>query len=132
MSKNLNVLGFLNVNKQKVFASCTYDKVDSDVVIGHFDLFAKEIIKPTTVVLDNASIHTSTKFKARIEEWEAIGLTIFYLPPYSPQLNPIEMLWKFMKYYWMELDAYKSAQNMKNYVEKVLIGYGTNYEINFG
>ena len=131
MSKNLNVLGFLNVNKQKVFASTTSDKVNSEVVIGFFDLFAKEITKPTTVVLDNASIHTSMKFKERIKEWEATGLTIFYLPPYSPQLNLIEILWKFMKYYWIEFDAYKSAQDMKNYVEKVLMGYGTSYEINF-
>jgi len=131
MSKNLNVLGFLNVNKQKVFASVTFDKVDSDVVIGHFDLFAKEIIKPTTVVLDNASIHTSMKFKEKIEQWKAAGLTLFYLPPYSPQLNPIEILWKFMKYYWIEFTAYKSAKDMKNYVEKVLIGYGIKYEINF-
>ncbi len=131
ISKNLNVLGFLNINTQKVFASITSDKVDSEIVIEHFDLFAKEITKPTTVVIDNASIHTSKKFKERIKEWEAVGLTIFYLPPYSPQLNLIEMLWKFMKYYWIEFDAYKSAKHMRNYVEKILIGYGTDYEINF-
>ena len=67
-----------------------------------------------------------------IPKWEEKGLTIFYLLPYSPQLNPIEMVWKFMKYYWIELDAYKSTQNMKNYVEKVIIEYGENYEIIFG
>lgn len=131
MGKNLNVLGFLNVNSQNIFASTTSDKVDSEVVIKHFDLFAKKITKPTTVVLDNASIHTSIKFKERIKEWETTGLTIFYLPPYSPQLNPIEQLWKFMKYYWIEFDAYKSAKHMRNYVEKVLAGYGTAYEIKF-
>ena len=65
MGKNLNVLGFLNVNSQNIFASTTSDKVDSEVVIKHFDLFAKKITKPTTVVLDNASIHTSIKFKER-------------------------------------------------------------------
>ena len=64
-----------------------------------------------------------------IPKWEEKGLTIFYLPLYSPQLNPIEMVWKFMKYYWIELDAYKSTQNMKNYVEKVIIEYGKNCEI---
>ena len=52
--------------------------------------------------------------------WKAKNLTVFYLPPYSPQLNPIEMVWKFMKYYWIELDAYKPAIHMKNYVEKVI------------
>ena len=121
----------MNINAQKVFASTTSDKVDSEEVIKHFDQFAKEIRKPTTVVLDNASIHTSKKFKERIKEWEATGLTLFYLPPYSPQLNPIEQLWKFMKYYWIEFDAYKSAKHMRDSVEKVLIGYGADYEINF-
>ena len=67
-----------------------------------------------------------------IPKWVEKNLTIFYLPPYSPQLNPIEMVWKFMKYYWIELDAYKSIKNMKDYVEKVIIGYGEKYEIKFG
>jgi len=71
------------------------------------------------------------KFKEQMKIWEGKGLKIFFLPPYSPQLNPIEQLWKFMKYYWIELDAYKSSEKMKNYVEKVIIGYGNEYEIIF-
>jgi len=43
-----------------------------------------------------------------------------YLIPYFPQLNPIEQLWKFMKYYWIEFDAYKSAKHMQDYMEKML------------
>lgn len=131
MSKNLNVLGFLNKNKSTLFASTTYDKVDTEVVIGHFNLFAEEITKPTIAVVDNASIHTSKKFQDMLPIWGEKNLTVFYLPPYSPELNPIEMVWKFMKYYWIELDAYKSAENMKKYVEKVIEFYGKNYEINF-
>ena len=131
MSKNLNVLGFLNINTSKLFASTTYDKVDTDVVIEVFNLFVETLTKKTIVVLDNAAIHTSKKFKEQIKRWEEKGLFLFYLPPYSPQLNPIEQLWKFMKYFWMNLDAYKSAEQLKNYVEKVIIGYGSEYEINF-
>jgi len=131
MSKNLNVLGFFNKNKSTLFASTTSDKVDSEVVIEHFNLFVNKITKPTVAIVDNASIHTSKKFKDMIPIWEAKNLTIFYLPPYSPELNPIEMVWKFMKYYWIELDAYKSATEMKKYVEKVIQEYGINYEIKF-
>ena len=131
MSKNLNVLGFLNINTSKLFASTTYDKVNTDVVIEVFNLFVETLTKKTIVVLDNAAIHTSKKFKEQIKRWEEKGLFLFYLPPYSPQLNPIEQLWKFMKYFWMNLDAYKSAEQLKNYVEKVIIGYGSEYEINF-
>ncbi len=131
MSKNLNVLGFFNKNRSTLFASTTTDKVDTEVVIGHFNLFVDEITKPTVAVVDNASIHTSKKFEAMLPIWKEKGLTVFYLPTYSPQLNPIEMVWKFMKYYWIELDAYKSAKNMRIYVEKVIQGYGVDYEIKF-
>ncbi len=131
-SKNLNVLGFLNINNSTLFASTTYDRVDTEVVIEVFNLFAETLTKDTIVVVDNAPTHTSGKFKEQIKVWEEKGLRIFFLPPYSPQLNPIEQLWKFMKYYWIELDAYKSVEKMKNYVEKVIIGYGKEYEIKFG
>lgn len=131
MSKNLNVLGFLNIHNSKLFASTIYDKVDTDIVIEVFNLFVETLTKKTVVVLDNASFHTSKKFKDQIKNWEEKNLYLFYLPPYSPQLNPIEQLWKFMKYYWIDLDAYISAEKMRNYVEKVIIGYGKEYEINF-
>ena len=131
MSKKLNVLGFLNINNSKLFASTTYDSVDAEVVIEVFNLFAEQLTKDTIVVIDNAPTHTSKKFKEQMKTWEEKGLKIFFLPPYSPQLNPIEQLWKFMKYYWIELDAYKSSEKMKNYVEKVIIGYGNEYEIIF-
>jgi transposase len=132
MSKKLNVLGFLNINNSKLFASTTYDRVDSEVVIEVFNLFVNQLTKDTIVVIDNAPTHTSKKFKEHLKIWEEKGLRIFFLPPCSPQLNPIEQLWKFMKYYWIEFDAYKSVEKMKNFVEKVIVGYGKKYEICFG
>src|SRR3989475_9299105 len=62
---------------------------------------------PTVVVMDNASIHTSEAFQEAIPKWEKKGLSIFYLPEYSPELNLIEILWRFMKYEWIEFWAYK-------------------------
>ena len=121
----------MDINNSKLFASTTYDKIDADVVIAVFNLFVEQITKDTIVVVDNAPTHTSKKFKEQMNIWKEKGLLIFFLPPYSPQLNPIEQLWKFMKYYWIEFDAYKSVEKMKNYVEKVITSYGKEYEINF-
>ena len=134
MSKKLNVLGFLNINKSKLFSMTTYSRVDSDMVIAVFDEFIEQIktsTNKTVIVIDNASFHTSKKFKDMLPIWSKQNIEIFYLPPYSPQLNPIEILWKFMKYHWIDFNAYKSTKNMKNYVDKVLTNYGTDYEINF-
>ena len=46
------------------------------------------------MVLDNAGYNKSYQVQNLAEE---LGIRIMYLPPYSPNLNPIERLWKFMK-----------------------------------
>ena len=50
------------------------------------------------IVLDNASAHTSKAVKAALPALEAAGVTLYYLPPYSPELNRIEELWRHVKY----------------------------------
>lgn len=66
-----------------------------------------------------------------IEKWEKKGLFVKYLPPYSPELNPIEILWRFIKYLWLPFSAYTSFRNLVEEVEKVLKGIGSEYIINF-
>ena len=54
-----------------------------------------------------------------------------YLPSYAPELNLIEILWRFMKYYWLPFSAYASFQCLSEAVEEVLTRIGTDYTINF-
>jgi transposase len=81
--------------------------------------------------MDQASIHTSQAFQAKIPEWKAKQIEIFELPAYSPQLNLIEILWRFMKYEWIELWAYEGWESLVKYVEQVIKGFGEEYVINF-
>ena len=82
--------------------------------------------------MDNASMHTSNAVKNKQEEeWKKKGLTIFYLPTYSPELNIIEILWRFIKYEWLNIDAYESWKSLVKAVEDVLQGVGDKYKINF-
>src|SRR5947207_1755165 len=69
------------------------------------DDFCQDLHKKTVIVMDQASIHTSKAFTAKIPEWQAQNIEIFYLPAYTPELNMIEILWRFMKYAWIELWA---------------------------
>ncbi len=46
------------------------------------------------VVIDNASFHKSKKV---VELIEAVGCRIIFLPPYSPDFNPIEHWWAAIK-----------------------------------
>jgi transposase len=100
-------------------------------VIHCLDDFCTHLQGPTVLVTDNASIHTSEAVQAKIPAWEKKGLAIFYLPAYSPELNLIEILWRFMKYEWIEFWAYTSWDQLVAYVEEVLKHYGDKYKINF-
>ena len=52
-------------------------------------------LKPNNIVImDNASFHKSQHTRELIE---SKGCTLLYLPPYSPDLNPIEKIWGSMK-----------------------------------
>lgn len=64
-----------------------------------FEAYVQQVLIPTlsagmTVVLDNASFHKSEKFKESINK---AGCKVLYLPPYSPDLNPIEHYWHKIK-----------------------------------
>lgn len=55
----------------------------------------------------------------------------FFLPTYSPKLNIIEILWRFIKYKWLEIDAYESWNSLVEAVEDILRNFGEEYIINF-
>jgi transposase len=54
----------------------------------------KELKAGQVVIMDNASFHKSQKTRDLIE---SVGCKLIFLPPYSPDLNPIEKFWANMK-----------------------------------
>ncbi len=129
--KSLNVVGLMNRNND-LFFQINEDTFNSEKMIKFMDKFALQTKKKTIVVLDNCSIHKSKAFKAKIEEWKTVNdLYIFFLPPYSPELNPIEILWKRIKYQWLSFDSYDSFTNLKSKLNCILSEFGTKYDIKF-
>ena len=64
-----------------------------------FEAFIEQVLLPTLVpgqivILDNLSAHKSQKAQKMVEEARCQWL---FLPPYSPDFNPIEMLWSKFK-----------------------------------
>jgi len=64
-----------------------------------FALFVAEAVLPvvpagSVLVLDNARLHHSLILKQLVEE---AGCSLMFLPPYSPDLNPIEPVWSWIK-----------------------------------
>jgi len=129
--KRLNVFGLLSRDNE-LHAYTVEKNIDSDAVIAFLDDFAKTITKKTVVVLDNASIHRSEKFNAKLGDWIQKGLRIFHLPPYSPHLNLVERLWHKMKYDWLKPGDYSSWETLKKAIDGILISVGDDLKIDFG
>ena len=53
--------------------------------------------KTTVIIHDNASIHRSKLVQKQHQIWSKQGLSIFFLPPYSPEMNRIEEQWLHLK-----------------------------------
>ena len=129
-SKRVNILGFCN-RANDFYYETVEGWVNSDHVISCFDNFIADLCKQTIIIVDNASMHRSKKFKAKLAEWKKKGVMIYYLPPYSPELNLIEILWRFLKYHWLPLSAYESYKNLKDCLDEVLKNIGGKYTISF-
>jgi len=61
--------------------------------------FIREILSPVlepgdVIVMDNLTSHKTRRVQAAFAE---LGVEVLYLPPYSPDLNPIEMCWSKFK-----------------------------------
>lgn len=128
--KRLSVLGLMTPDC-KLFSRIFEGSINSDSAITVMDEFCQTITKRTVVVIDNAPIHRSKKFMAKVEQWRELDLWIYFLPPYSPELNIIEILWRFMKYQWLPFDAYLNFMRLKARVAEVLECVGLKYRINF-
>ena len=73
--------------------------VDGATTRDIFEAYIEQILLPTIkagdiVVLDNLSAHKSQQARKLIE---SVGAELWYLPAYSPDLNPIEKMWSKIK-----------------------------------
>lgn len=130
-SKQINVLGFMNYQGDSFHPYMVEGGVDAAIAIACVNSFCKQLRKPTTVVIDNAPIHTSAEFQAMIPEWEERNLYFWFLPAYSPELNLIERLWKQIKYHWLPIEAYQSFEKLDEILSNTLAKVGKTLRINF-
>jgi transposase len=68
-------------------------------------------------------------YRIRIRNKAEFALPLYYLPPYSPELNRIEILWKQAKYYWRRFCSLK-GEELLNEVNSIFNAFGTNFTIN--
>jgi transposase len=85
-----------------------------------FNTWIEKVLLPTlrpgqVVIMDNASFHKSTRTRELIES--VVGCKVLFLPPYSPDLNPIEKVWaNFKRSLSGIIQNFKSLSNALDYL----------------
>ncbi|WP_155760226.1 IS630 family transposase [Francisella tularensis] len=91
-----SIVAGYNYADKKIIAPLEYSGYTNTEIFNQwFEEHLCPSLKPkTTIVIDNASFHKSSKL---IEIANKFDVQILYLPPYSPDLNPIEKVWANFK-----------------------------------
>jgi hypothetical protein len=128
--RRLNVVAFLKRNND-LYPYMIEGRVDTAIIIECFEQLSDQIDKRSYVLLDKAPMHRSNAFMQQIPKWVRKGLMVKYRPSYAPELNLIEILGRFIKYYWLPFSAYTSFQCLCKAVADILTRFGTDYTITF-
>nr|QNO50755.1 hypothetical protein HAICDJOK_00015 [Methanosarcinales archaeon ANME-1 ERB6] len=116
--KRFNVLGALNAVTHELVTvtNDTYINAQSfcDLL---WRISRLNIGVPITLVLDNARYQ---KCKLVWELAESLDIELLYIPPYSPNLNLIERLWKFVKKQCLYSKYYSEFKDFKNAITDCL------------
>ncbi len=103
-------------NSQQLSYRLLEGSCKAPAVVAYLDTLADEAQasgKLTVVVLDNARFHKAELVQEKLLEWEEKNLYLRYLPPYCPQLNPIENVWRRVKGFLMPRRCYASKAELQ-------------------
>ncbi len=129
-SERVNLFGLLARDNTCV-SYRVIGSMNSAAIIAFIDDFSKSVQEKTVIVMDNAPPHKSKKFKAKMEEWKKKDILIWFLPPYSPHLNIIEILWRKIKHTWLRPKDYTSMETLLEALDTIMSKVGDTLTINF-
>lgn len=115
-----NVLGALNPFTQELVTVTNNTYINADSVcelLQNLHRKCSNLGVPTTLVLDNARYQKCEKVTLKAAK---LGIEILYLTTYSPNLNLIERLWKFVKKDCLYAEHYEKFADFKLAIDQCL------------
>jgi putative transposase len=76
--------------------------------------------RPCVIVLDNYAVHHAQLVKDRAGTLKAAGVSFFFIPPYSPELNLIEPIWRQVKHQDIPRRSYLTLEELQPAVVNAL------------
>ena len=125
-------MGALDFAGQRLYHAQATGTVNRQTFVDFMERLIPQIAKPepTFIILDNARIHHGLDDSLTLRWMKEFNTFLCYLPPYSPELNMIEILWKQAKYHWREFVTW-SKGTFREKVSELLDGFGTKFQIGF-
>lgn len=108
---HLNLFGSFNLETMQVTIS-HHDTINSLAMNKHFEALRQKYPKAPKIhlILDQGPYNKSAETQKSAKHH---GIVLHYLPPYSPNLNPIERLWKVMNEYVRNNRFFRSVKEFK-------------------
>lgn len=125
----LNVLGAMMSTGELESISFT-GNMTSEIFLKFLKDISEKYDKPITFILDNASFHKSKLVAEKLFELEEKGVSLYFISPYSPELNRIEKLWGQMKHVWMEAKC-RTIDVLEQDVGYILENFGEKFNLSF-
>lgn len=121
--RRLNIIGAINVVTMEPTVLLTEENCTATTIVNLLESLRKQYpyIETICVILDNARYQ---KGKIVTEKAKELGIDLVYLPPYSPNLNLIERLWRFFKKKVMKNKYYASFETFKTAIENFFKNIG--------
>lgn len=112
----LNIVGAIDLNDISSAIVNRYDKVNSETMQSFFETIREQYSPQKTIhlILDGAGYHRANDLKDKAVK---LNIKLYYLPPYSPNLNPIERLWKVMNEHVRNNQYFSSAKEFRDKID---------------
>ena len=117
--RGYKVFGLIDYFTGKFFSKGHEGKLNSESYIDFLSGVLSKTRKHIILVQDGAPYHKGKKLKAFFKA-HADRMTVFRLPSYSPDFNPIEKLWKKIKEKGIHLKYFPTFDDLKNKVIEML------------
>jgi transposase len=115
----VNLLGSINLETMKVTIS-SHETIDSKAMEKHFAALRKKYPKARRIhqIVDNGPYNASHETRQAALKY---GILLHYLPTYSPNLNPIERLWKVMNEFIRNNKVFKTVTEFKKAINDFFV-----------
>jgi len=120
--KGYKVFGLIDYASGRLFYRCQEGRLNSDSYAAFLQQVLGDTRQHLIVIQDGARYHTSAAMNAFFERHQH-RLTVFQLPSYSPDFNPIEKLWKKVKQEGTHLHYFPTFDSLKDKVEQTLLAF---------